>query len=357
MKKILITAYSLEIGGIEKAVINLINNLNNKYEIKFILERKEGELLDLLPNNVSVEEYRVSEDKNIIKRKIKNFLKYLKWKKHNKNKYDFSICFATYSLPGKKLALAASLKNAIWIHSNYSLIYKNDAETINFCKLMEFEKFTKCVFVSKDAYLSTTNIYPKIKNKSVVIHNYINEEEIIKNSQCDIDYQKDSSVLFINVGRHDEDSKRLTRLINVSHKLNQNGYDFKVLMIGDGKDHNKYIDLVNKYNLNDKVIFIGSKKNPFPYYKISDCVVLTSEYEGYPVVFLEALTLNKPIISTKVSDYDELMDYGVFTEKTEEEIYVAMENFINNKFKFNKKFNVEKFNDEINVKIDEIINS
>ena len=74
---------------------------------------------------------------------------------------------------------------------------------------------------------------------------------------------------------------------------------------------------------------MGSKKNPFPYYRVSDCVVLTSEYDGYPVVFLEALTLNKPIISTKVSDYNELTDYGVFTEKNEEEIYIAMEKFIN----------------------------
>lgn len=356
MKKILITAHSLEIGGIEKALINLINNLKDKYDINLILEKKEGELLELLPSNVSVEEYRVSESKNIIKRKLSNFFRFLDWKNKNKNKYDFSICYATYSLPGKKLALTASKKNAIWIHGNYSLICKDNNETIKFFKLMELEKFTKCIFVSKDALLSTINLYPIIKNKSYVCHNYVNEEEIIKFSKCDINYKKDNEVLFVNVGRHEEESKKLSRLINVANKLNENGYNFKILMIGDGPHHNNYIDLVNQYNLNDKVIFEGMKKNPFPYYNIADCVVLTSEYEGYPVVFLEALTLNKPIISTKVSDYEELLDYGVFVEKNEDEIYNAMENFINKKIRINKKFNIENFNKEIDKKIDETIN-
>ena len=128
------------------------------------------------------------------------------------------------------------------------------------------------------------------------------------------------------------------------------------MIIGDG-EFKEYRELAKKLSIEDKVYFTGLKKNPFPYYKISDCVVLTSEYEGYPVVFLEALALNKPIISTKVSDYNELMDYGVFTEKTEEEIYKAMENFINKKIKINKKFNVKEFNEEIDIKINKIINN
>ena len=46
------------------------------------------------------------------------------------------------------------------------------------------------------------------------------------------------------------------------------------------------------------VIFMGAKKNPYPYIKASDYMILTSRYEGFPVVFNEAIVLNKPIITT-----------------------------------------------------------
>ena len=47
---------------------------------------------------------------------------------------------------------------------------------------------------------------------------------------------------------------------------------------------------------------MGPKKNPYPYFKECDSVILTSNFEGYPVVYIESLVFNKPIITTDVSD-------------------------------------------------------
>ena len=63
-----------------------------------------------------------------------------------------------------------------------------------------------------------------------------------------------------------------------------------------------YKDLVKKDKL-DNVVFIGAKKNPYPYMKRADYLILTSRYEGFPVVYNEAIILEKPIITTMdVSD-------------------------------------------------------
>ena len=356
MKKILITAYDLNIGGIEKSLINLLNKIHDKYKITLILEHKTGDLLNKIPKEIIIEEYKVSTSKNIFYRKIFNYFKFLKWSLFNKRKYDFSICYATYSLPGKKLSLAASKNNAIWIHSNYKLIYKNDKMVLEFFKLMELEKFSKCVFVSKDAFNSSIEIYPLIEKKSIVCNNYVDYNKIIEKSKEKIEIKKEDNILFVNVGRHEEDSKRLTRLIEACNMLKKEKVKFKLLMVGDGPDHNRYIRLVKKYKLEKEIIFVGSKTNPYPYYNLADCVVLSSDYEGYPVVFLEALSLNKPIISTKVSDYSELKDYGIFVEKNVNDLYLAMKKFIQGEYEFKKNYDIQKLNNEIDKKVQKIIN-
>ncbi|MBR6690048.1 MAG: glycosyltransferase [Bacilli bacterium] len=356
MKKILITAYDLNIGGIEKSLINLLNEVHNKYDITLVLEHKTGDLLDLIPDNIIVKEYKVFKYKNILIQKIFNFIKFLKWSIKNKNKYDYSVCYATYSLPGKKLALKASKNNIIWIHSNYKLIYKEDEKVREFYKLMELEKFKKCIFVSKDAYEDSIKIYPEISFKSIVCNNYINLDEIKEKSKEKININKPKETLFINVGRHDEESKRLTRLIEACNKLKNDNLKFKLLMVGDGPDNTSYKELVKKYNLEKEIIFIGSKKNPYPYYELADCVVLSSDYEGYPVVFLESLALNKPIISTKVSDYKEIEQYGFFVDKNSEELYLAMKKFILGDYNFKNNYNIIKLNNKIDEIIEKIFN-
>ena len=140
--------------------------------------------------------------------------------------------------------------------------------------------------------------------------------------------------------------------------LKKDNLNFKVLFIGEGKDTNLYKQLVEKYNLQDKIEFLGAKKNPYPYMKLADTVLLTSDYEGYPVVFIEALILNKPIITTDVSDamQDINNKYGKVIKKDENELYLAMKEFIQNGYEIKEKFDPEKYNKEITRKLKNIIN-
>ena len=99
MKKILFAAYSLDVGGIETALITLLKELAKEYEITLVLERKQGIFLSEVPKNVKTITYKASNNKIVLFRKIANFIKQLIFKLKYKNKFDFAGCFATYSFP------------------------------------------------------------------------------------------------------------------------------------------------------------------------------------------------------------------------------------------------------------------
>ena len=73
-----------------------------------------------------------------------------------------------------------------------------------------------------------------------------------------------------------------------------------------------------------------------------------SEYEGYPVVYLESFVLHKPIITTKVSDYEQVENgRGTVVEKDTQSIYMAMKEFIQNGYEINNSFDYETYNETI----------
>ena len=131
MKKLLFTAYSLDVGGIEKALVTLLNELQKRnYEITLILEKKEGIFLNELNSNVKILTYTPNNDKNILKRKIINLAKQIKFVLKYKNKFDFSASFATYSNAGAFVSRTASKNSCLWGHSDYLILYENNIEQI-----------------------------------------------------------------------------------------------------------------------------------------------------------------------------------------------------------------------------------
>lgn len=356
MKKILITAYNLDIGGIETSLINLLKRLDlKKYQITLVLERKEGIFLDQVPKGIEVIDYNLCYSKNIVYRKIKNRLKLILWRLSHKNKYDYSICFATHSIPGALIALNGSANNAIWIHGNYCNYFDYNLDKVNnFFKGIKLSKFKNYVFVSHENKNETKKYY-KLTGNIYVINNIIDGDNIIKQSKEKIEYKKSAKTVFINVSRHDEYQKKITRIIEASRKLLKEGYDFELLLIGDGPDNQMYKDLVKTYHLEKNIKFLGKKSNPFPYYKTADACILSSQNEGYPVVFNEARVLNIPLITTKVSDYQDIDNlYGIVVDQ--DKIYDGMKQFLNKGYTIKNKFNYQEYNRDIISKIENLIN-
>ena len=343
MKKILITSYSLGLGGIEKALVNLLHEIDYEtYQVTLILEKKEGIFLDQIPKEVEVLEYRINHSKFVPYRKIYNRCKLLRWKKRLKNQYDFSASFTTSSIPGAHLALCASSNNALWMHGNYYVLYGDKMES--FLDGIFADQFENVVFVSKENLRDVTSHYKKMKH-TLVCNNFINGDEILRKAEEPIEFKRKEIPTFVNVGRQEEGQKRLSRIIEASKRLKEEGYEFQVLFIGDGPDSKKYQEMVKEYGLEEEILFLGKKKNPYPYYSLADAVILSSEYEGFPVVFLESLILNRPILSTKVSDYESLEGKsGIFCERSSEGVYLMMKEYLEDGFITKYPFHYQTYN-------------
>lgn len=298
-RKLIFFGNDLRIGGIENALVNLINSIDgSKYEVTLVLENKNGELLSSIGDNVIVEQFSVFSSGNKIIRKARNYLHRLWWKYKNKNKYDFSCAFAPYSFMGCDLAKSASKNSSIYIHTDYSYIYKNENEFKDFFESRKIDEFRTIIFVSENAKDNFITAYPNLTNKTTVINNLVNVEKIELLSKERIDDEKKKEVLLLFVGRLEDKSKKVGRLLETMKYLKEKEADAELWIVGDGPDRYKYEEYIIQNNLVDYVSFKGMQMNPYPYIKKADYIVLTSDYEGYPVVYQESMCLKKKIITT-----------------------------------------------------------
>ena len=384
MKKILFSAYSLDVGGIETALITLLKYLVKDFDITLVLEKKQGIFLEDLSREIKVITYTPSSIKFGIIRKAINFVKQSIFKIKYKNKFDFSADFATYSMPASFVARVASKNNAIWIHNNYMNFYDNDIiqyrKFFNSLKIKDFKKIVfvsdldKKVFIAQFPELVKNTVvcnnlidYEKIENLSneeipeddlqkIYGNNYMNNSHVNRKLNDKAESNKEKCPIFINVGRHDEKQKKISRILEATEKLNKQGYKFKVLLIGKGTNSKDYEKIIKEKKL-DNIIMLGAKKNPYPYFKLSDCFLLSSQFEGYPVVFVESQILGLPIITTNVSDSKEDIDgkYGKVVDNSSKGVYKGMKEFLDKGLQV-QKFNPEEFNEEITKKVRSIIN-
>lgn len=378
MKRLLFSAVSLETGGIEKALVTLLNYLSHqrsngksKYEITLVLEKKEGIFLNELNKNIKILEYRPSNNKIVLIRKFINFFKRLKFKSKYKNKFDYACSYATYSLPAAFVATTASENTCLWVHSEYMSMFKNnEKEYINFFEKLHIQEFKKIVFVSNNSREIFVNTFKKIESikpqykdieeKTEVIHNLIDYTEIVTKSNEKVeDVNKREIYTFLHVGRQTEEDKKITRILKSAQKLKEDGYKFRILLVGKGKNTEDYKKEAKNLNIENEVIFLGQKKNPYPYFKLSNCLILTSEYEGFPVVYTEAFILELPIITTDVSDAKTEIEgkYGIVVEKNINSIYNAMKEAIEKGITIKEKFDYKRYNMEIIEKITKLINN
>ena len=359
MKKLLFTAYSLEIGGIEKSLVTLLNTLakNDEYEITLVLEKKCGALLNVINKNIRITQYSPSYNKNKLISKTINALKRIGCILKFKNKYDASFSYATYCKMGAIVAQTASTNCNLWVHSSYLKMFDNNENKYKeFFENLNVNKFKNIIFVSNRSKQEFDSIIKT--NNTLVCKNLIDYNKIIELSNESISMKKNKDVYtFLYIGRLTEDSKKVSRLFESANLLKKANYNFKILVIGNGKDFEKYKEMCEEFNLNDNITFLGEINNPYPYFKIADSLILVSEDEGYPVVYDEAKVLNLPIVTTDVSDsrLDIENKLGLVCKQDINDIFENMKKMINDNFIIKEKIDYEKYNNEIIRIIEELV--
>lgn len=355
-QKLSINMSKLSIGGMEKALVDLINksNLRKKYDIDLLLVYNSNtqNYLNLLPKDINVE---ILYNGNWgLKGKLIALVKLL-FKLISPRKYDAAICYTHHHKILSKLTRKQSENNIIFIHADLAAS-RTEKELNRLCKDLEFDKFAKIICVSECVKKGMEKLYPNYTGFLSVANNYIDDENILEKSKEKIDKKKTKTVTFINVSRHEEETKKVSRILEATKILNSEKYKFKVLLVGDGEDSNNYKDYVKKNNLTN-IQFVGSKVNPFPYYKLADAFIFSSQYEGYGIVLNEARVLGVPLITTDVADASLITKegFGILCENSAEGIYNGMKQFLDKGFVIKKKFDATKFNKKISKTIDKII--
>jgi glycosyltransferase involved in cell wall biosynthesis len=360
-KNILFCASSLGLGGIEQALINLIKNFDQeKYNITLVLEQKGGIFFDQIPSYVKVVELKVNNNKIVFLRKMINFLRKFNWFISHHNYYDFSCCYTTYSIPSSVIARMSSKNSAIYIHNDYSKIYSvNDFN--NFFNKIRVRDFKNVIFVSNESKNNFIKLIPELKMNCQVINNFIDIDRIKKMSKESLKIKKAKNYkYFIFIGRLDEKQKKLSRLLELFNKFSQNRDKYKLLIVGDGPYKDSIKSFIKDNSLEKTIIFLGQQINPYKYLNICDYLILTSDYEGFPVVYLEAICLNKTIITTiDVSDESiKISDgYGYIISKSIQDMYNQIHEIVLNNGLKHKHINInDLYKKRIN-KLEIVINN
>lgn len=160
-----------------------------------------------------------------------------------------------------------------------------------------FRFYRKVIFIcntQKEILKKVIKRFPE--EKCFVSYNFVDEERITKlsNYECPI---KENYI--VTVARIDFNAKDFRTLV-AAYELLQ--YElkkkYKLVIVGDGKDMNKLVELVEKSNSSKYIILIGNQTNPYPYIKNAAIFVLSSYSEGFPISILESFTLGVPVISS-----------------------------------------------------------
>lgn len=327
MKKIVFGITSMNIGGAEKTLVDLLNNLIDDYDITLFTIYSNGILLNELNKKIkiiNIFNYKYDDLSNVKKKILgisfffKPFLYYI-YKKYIKNKFDTEVSFLEGPITNL-FSFKSNSKKIAWIHTNLSKHYKNISRYKRF-----YNNYDKIVFVSEDSKKGFESV---IKNniEKIVIHNYIDELQVLKKSKVFIPQELDKSeISFLSVSRLVV-AKALDRLILVSKKLIEEGYNHKIYIIGEGPLRKDLEILIDSLNMKDNFILLGEKTNPYPYIKACNYFVIPSIYEGYSIVGVEASIFQKRIISTDTGAKEALLNYDnkVIVDNSLEGLYEGM---------------------------------
>lgn len=364
MEKVVIVTRQMVMGGIEKALISMLEAMDqNKYDVTVLVMAKEGQLFKDIPNWVKVrclygnEKTTIEKIMKYIKLKdIKRVIKIIYYTVLSKTsnsvfkksiydskmlpiedeEYDIAISYhVPASFPVIYVSNNIKANNKIaWIHSDVS-------QYEDYMKLYSkyYDNFNKIMCVSKDALEKFIEMFPKLEHNTKVCYNLISRSRINYMSNKEKGFQDDfNGIRILTVGRLTE-QKGQDLIPEILEGLKTDNYDIRWYCIGDGDKREGLEESIKEKKLENDLILLGTKLNPYPFIKECDIYVQPSRHEGYCITLAEARVLNKPIVTTDfIGARDQIVNNktGIIVRFDKNEISNAIIKLIENKGTRNK---------------------
>ena len=281
------------VGGADTSLSRLINNLNkDNYEIDFITITKNNlklkKKIKIIRINSTRTIFSIFQIRKILKKdKDNKFKKYIFLSNQNfANIISFLITFRLYWI---KLCL---IERNHLDEFKYNKSFKNFIIKILIKFLYKYAD--KIIGISKKLSLDLKNFS---QSNILTIYNPSFDKEIYKLSKERIFIKKNSfQKIILNVARLEKQKDHLTLLRGFKESLKI--IDSNLIIIGYGSKKKDISKFIEENNLESKVKILDKVSNPYPYYKKADLFILTSLYEGFGNVLVEAAMFKIPIIST-----------------------------------------------------------
>lgn len=334
--RIFINMHYMELGGAERALLGLLNSLDtDKVDVDLFLNQHTGEFMPLIPKKINLLPER--RGYNAIERPMLQVLKEGQYgivlgrlkarklhRKYHKSLTDIEKSFDSSSfhyvaecvqpyLPSLEdlgeydLAISflqphnivlnkvKAKKKIAWIHTDYSTVHVN-AEL----ELPVWAGFDYIASISPDCTRSFLQTFPTLKNKIIEIENILSTSFVRRQAELlDVSGEMpNNGINLLSVGRYCH-AKNYDNVPDIVKRLVDKGFkDLRWYIIGFGGDEPLIRQRIAEAGMEDYVILLGKKDNPYPYIKACDVYVQPSRYEGKSVTVREAQVLCKPVIVT-----------------------------------------------------------
>lgn len=332
--RIFIAMHYMEIGGAETALVGLLCALDPKrVDVDLFLHDHRGEMMQFIPQWVNllpaIAPYTTLERpiKEIVKRGFwsiamaRIFAKWISNKAYKKSGskcpnsscFDFMSKYTTPLLPDINEQMTYDLaisfctphrivldrvkakKKIAWIHTDYTRIWVDVAE-----ELKVWSRYDYIASISGDVTKTFLQVFPSLKDKIVEIENILSPTFV--RGRAELEKISDScwestSLNLLSVGRF-SDAKNYDNVPDICKRMVDQGIDVKWFLIGYGGDEALIRQRIKEAGMEDHVIILGKKSNPYPYIKACDIYVQPSRYEGKSVTVRESQMLCKPVVVT-----------------------------------------------------------
>lgn len=331
MKKVLFVINHMDIGGIQKALIELIRQISSRYDISLMVIKPDGVLMNELPANVKVirasdmliaSEQSMAECKNgtakIIKavfsvwsrlfsRRIPAYIT-ARFFQRNIGDYDAAISFTQpvagrlyFNLSNEVVLYSCTARKKItFVHCDFLAYGGNDA-----CNRSMYKKFDRIAAVSDSVGAKFIKAIPEVRSKMVTVYNCHDAARI----QClaeenSMTYQEKYSV--VTVARLSSE-KGIEKCLHIFAGLRREGVDIRWHIVGDGPSRAIIEEQISECGGEDAIVLYGMQVNPYRYMKNADLIFLPSYHEAAPMVFAEAEILQIPVLTTNTTSAIELV--------------------------------------------------
>lgn len=332
-KNILFINGHLDVGGCERSLVDVLKNIDySKYNVDLLLLEHKGDYIEEVPKEVEVKLYSLDDAFGPLLSSLSKAVKQKDWfsfffrieyvlsKKVNhffykgikmlfkdlKKSYDVIIAYR----PGICTDLAAfsfcAKKKISWWHHGEINVADKEADNLN----KAYKKMDVVVAVSKSSFDMLTEKFSDVKEKIIVIPNMIIPSELIQKSrECKIEAYGKAKLKIVSVGRLSPE-KNMILCPQIAVELKKRGFDFKWIVVGDGEEREKISYMVKGYGLEQNVLLVGRKSNPYSYIAEADIMVHPSLVESQGITILESMALGTPVIVVRSSGPREFIISG-----------------------------------------------